>query len=68
MLDITNKNCGPWLQQQLKDLVEKYQFDAFYLDMGWYTQEPNFQILNNILHENNVSEFFSLLFKLRICL
>jgi hypothetical protein len=34
MLDITNKNCGPWLQQQLKDLVEKYQFDAFYLDMG----------------------------------
>jgi len=34
MLDITNKNCGPWLQQQLKDLVERYQFDAFYLDMG----------------------------------
>lgn len=34
MLDITNKNCGPWLQQQLKDLVQKYQFDAFYLDMG----------------------------------
>ncbi|XP_022169816.1 uncharacterized family 31 glucosidase KIAA1161 isoform X3 [Myzus persicae] len=34
MLDVTNKNCGPWLQQQLKDLVERYQFDAFYLDMG----------------------------------
>lgn len=34
MLDITNRNCGPWLQRQLKDLVDKYQFDAFYLDMG----------------------------------
>jgi len=34
MLDITNKNCGPWLQRQLIDLVDKYQFDAFYLDMG----------------------------------
>ncbi|VVC41170.1 Methylglyoxal synthase, active site,Glycoside hydrolase family 31,Glycoside hydrolase superfamily [Cinara cedri] len=34
VLDITNKKCGPWLQQQLKDLVEKYQFDAFYLDTG----------------------------------
>lgn len=34
MLDITNRNCGPWLQRQLKNLVEKYQFDAFYLDMG----------------------------------
>lgn len=34
MLDVTNKKCGPWLQEQLKDLVQKYQFDAFYLDMG----------------------------------
>lgn len=34
MLDVTNRNCGPWLQRQLKDLVQKYQFDAFYLDMG----------------------------------
>lgn len=34
MLDVTNKKCGPWLQQQLKDLVQKYQFDAFYLDIG----------------------------------
>lgn len=49
MLDITNKKCGPWLQQQLKDLVQKYQFDAFYLDMGTNASTKPCQV-NNVIY------------------
>ena len=34
MIDITCNESIPWLQHQLKELADKYQVDAFYLDIG----------------------------------
>lgn len=34
VLDITNNRSIPWLVEKLKKVMEKYKFDAYYLDMG----------------------------------
>ncbi|XP_050442657.1 myogenesis-regulating glycosidase isoform X2 [Adelges cooleyi] len=60
MLDITNKKCGPWLQQQLKDLVQKYQFDAFYLDMGSaYDLPRHYLFAENLTNPDYYKSLFS---------
>ncbi|XP_025411916.1 myogenesis-regulating glycosidase isoform X2 [Sipha flava] len=60
MLDITNKNCGPWLQRQLKDLVQKYQFDAFYLDMGSaYDLPRHYMFAENLTNPDYYKSLFT---------
>ncbi|XP_018567026.1 myogenesis-regulating glycosidase isoform X2 [Anoplophora glabripennis] len=34
VLDITNNRSIPWLVEKLKKVMDKYKFDAYYLDMG----------------------------------
>ncbi|XP_050525580.1 myogenesis-regulating glycosidase [Daktulosphaira vitifoliae] len=60
MLDITNKKCGPWLQQQLKDLVQKYQFDSFYLDIGSAYDLPRHYLFNeNLTNPDHYKSLFT---------
>lgn len=42
MFDITNNRTIPWLHNKLKKLVEKYQVDSFYLDMGNAYDMPHY--------------------------
>ncbi|KAJ8965872.1 hypothetical protein NQ314_003852 [Rhamnusium bicolor] len=43
VLDITSSNrTVPWLVEKLKKVMEKYKFDAFYLDMGLAYNMPHY--------------------------
>lgn len=34
VLDVTNNRTVPWLLEKLRNVMNKYKFDAFYLDLG----------------------------------
>ncbi|CAH1992710.1 unnamed protein product [Acanthoscelides obtectus] len=42
VLDITNEKTVRWLIDKLKKVMEKYKFDAFYLDMGIAYNMPHY--------------------------
>ncbi|CAG9817998.1 unnamed protein product [Phaedon cochleariae] len=42
MLDITNEKTVPWLLEKLKKVMNKYKFDAFFLDMGTAYDLPHY--------------------------
>lgn len=42
VLDITNERTLPWLMAKLKKVMDKYKFDAFYLDMGIAYNMPHY--------------------------
>ncbi|KAL0271579.1 UNVERIFIED_CONTAM: hypothetical protein PYX00_008634 [Menopon gallinae] len=42
MLDITNNQSVPWLQELLHSVVKKYNINSFYLDLGTAYNMPHF--------------------------
>lgn len=42
VLDVTNNRTVPWLLDKLKDVMEKYEFDAYYLDLGIAFNMPQY--------------------------
>ncbi|KAJ8914957.1 hypothetical protein NQ315_002481 [Exocentrus adspersus] len=42
VLDITNNRTVPWLVEKLRRVMEKYKFDAYYLDMGTAYNMPHY--------------------------
>lgn len=42
MLDITNNQSIPWLQERLRAVVKKYNINSFYLDLGSAYNMPHF--------------------------
>lgn len=49
MLDVTNNHTVSWISKQLKGLVEKYNIDSFYLDMGTAYDMPKYYHLQDDL-------------------
>ncbi|CAO1393790.1 unnamed protein product [Diamesa hyperborea] len=42
VLDVTNTETVPWLNQKLENIVKKYQINSFYLDFGVSYDIPRF--------------------------
>ncbi|XP_017773034.1 PREDICTED: uncharacterized family 31 glucosidase KIAA1161 isoform X2 [Nicrophorus vespilloides] len=42
MLDVTNNKTMPWLLDKLKNVINEYKFDAFYLDIGTAYNVPHY--------------------------
>ncbi|KAJ8985628.1 hypothetical protein NQ317_015123 [Molorchus minor] len=42
VLDITSNRTVPWLIEKLKKVIDKYKFDAYYLDMGTAYNMPHY--------------------------
>lgn len=49
VLDITNNRTVPWLIEKLKAVKNKYQFDAFYLDLGVAYNIPHYYNSDRLL-------------------
>lgn len=49
MLDITNNQSIPWIQERLLAVVKKYNINSFYLDLGSTYNMPHFyRCINNL--------------------
>ncbi|XP_073978465.1 myogenesis-regulating glycosidase isoform X2 [Rhodnius prolixus] len=60
MLDITNDQTIPWINRQLKELVEKYNVDCFYLDMGTaYDMPQYYQLHQNLTNPDHYKSLFT---------
>lgn len=49
VLDVTNNETIPWLHKKLKNVLEKYKFDAFYLDFGTAYNIPRYYQCEKLL-------------------
>ncbi|KAL4713806.1 hypothetical protein ACJJTC_012323 [Scirpophaga incertulas] len=42
VLDITNSRAVPWIMNKLKDVIQKYDIDSFYFDLGTAYDLPHY--------------------------
>ncbi|XP_075219236.1 myogenesis-regulating glycosidase isoform X2 [Lycorma delicatula] len=60
MLDVTNNQSAPWIQSQLVELVKKYHFDSFYLDLGTAYDMPfYYQMERNLTNPDHYKRLFT---------
>lgn len=60
MVDITSNQSAPWIQAQLIDLVKKYHFDSFYLDLGTaYDMPYYYQMERNLTNPDHYKRLFT---------
>lgn len=49
VLDVTNSKTIRWLHEKLKNVINKYKFDAFYLDFGTAYNMPHYYQCEKLL-------------------
>ena len=60
VLDVTNNETIPWLNQKLEKIVKKYQIDSFYLDFGVSYDMPRFyQCSQPLLNPDHYKTLFT---------
>lgn len=55
MLDITNNQSIPWIQERLLAVVKKYNINSFYLDLGSTYNMPHFYRYSVCKYDNDRS-------------
>jgi len=60
MVDITNNDTIPWLQDHLQKLVKDYQIDSFYLDIGTaYDMPLHYSMRRNLTNPDEYKALFT---------